>query len=113
MVVGRGLSLAVIHADPERRFCYELTRLGVPDGPIQFYRADHSGKASISFKSIYRAARHRTALLDRYPRLETRDDEHRAASRLRASTQDGVSEALGHPSTPKKNRRVREADQCA
>lgn len=118
IVSGRGLSLVVIHADPERRFCYELTRLGVPDGPIRFYRADHGGMASVSHKSIYRAAKHRTDLGDKFPSLEKRDPPMSHGDKIRArphrrQLQDRVSEAPGHPNTPQKSGRVRKADQCA
>jgi hypothetical protein len=109
--------LSVIHADPERQFWHELTLRGVPDGPIQFYRSDHGGMASISFKSIYRAARRRTDLGDKFPELAkchspmTEEDKIRSKF-TRRQPQDGVSEASGYPSTSQKSRRVRKADQC-
>jgi hypothetical protein len=48
---------------------------------------------SISFKWIYRAAKHRTALGNRFPRLELRDAPNSVndtARRLRASAAGGV-----------------------
>jgi hypothetical protein len=71
-----------------------LTLHNVPDRPIQFYRADHCGMASISFKSIYLAAKHRTALGNRFPRLERREAPESVkdkARRLRASAAGGVA----------------------
>lgn len=117
IVTGRGVGLTIIHADPERRFCYELARLGVPDGPIQFYRADHGGVASISLKSIYGAARHRTDLGDKFPSLEKRDPPMSHGDKIRARShrrqlQDAVSEAPGYLSTPPKSGRVQKTVEC-
>ena len=102
IVTDRRMNLVVIHADPERQFCHELTQRGVPDGPIQFYRADLGGMASISFKSVYRAAKHHTSLGEEFPNLKKRDTGT-AASVLR-----GVSEAPVSASTPRKSARLGE-----
>ena len=114
IVTGRGLNLIVIHADPERQFCHELTLRGVPDGPIQFYRSDHGGMASVSFKSIYRAAKRCTNLRDKFPSLEQRhppmsDEAKIRVSLRRRSLQDTVTDAPGYPGSPEKRRSVREA----
>jgi hypothetical protein len=109
IVTGRGLNLIVIHADPERQFCHELTLRGVPDGPIQFYRSDHGGVASVSFKSIYRAAKHATSLCNEFPRLRVRmsgDERARVKGEPEAVAQGGSSAVRRHPSTREKSRPV-------
>jgi hypothetical protein len=116
-VTGRDMSLTVIHADPERQFCHELTKLGVPDGPSLFYRADHEGAPSISFKSVYRAAKHITRLGTQFPKLKPRTfqmsnekiSRARMVSNGSRAPQDSVSEAPGYPSTLEKSGSVREA----
>ena len=67
VILFTGGDLSIISGNPEHDLMHELTKLGYPDGEIQFYRDD---VPSLYYRSIHNSGKKRIQLGEFFPYLE-------------------------------------------
>jgi hypothetical protein len=78
----RGSDIGVCSANAEHDLMFEMTKAGLPDGSIQFWRGT---TPTLSYKSVHRAGAWRVELGQQEPYRLVKRDTGRAERRLRSS----------------------------